>query len=381
MTPPDPPPPEPTAPALTVSVDVAHAPYDILIGPALLPRAGELIRSYLKRPRAIVVTDETVAGLYQPVLARALTEAGIESHFVVLPPGEQTKSFAHLERLLDQVLAHGLERTDHLIALGGGVIGDLTGFAAAVALRGVSFIQIPTTLLAQVDSSVGGKTGIDTGHGKNTVGAFHQPSLVLCDISVLTTLPERQMRAGYAEIVKYAVLGDVSFLSWLETHGKSILAGDEKQTAEAVAICCRMKADIVAEDEREKGRRALLNLGHTFGHALEAETGFSESLLHGEAVSIGMVWAAELSARLGRISEEDVARVRRHLVETGLPTGPEDRALGGLSPDRLVSHMEKDKKVEDGRLTFVLLQALGEADLCRTIDRPTALNFLEDQLS
>ena len=261
---------------LSIHVNVAGAPYDILIGSALLQAAGTYIKPFLSRPRVLVVTDENVAALHRTVLQTSLEECGISCQFIILPPGEQTKSFSQLGALMDQILASGLERTDLIITLGGGVIGDLTGFAASIALRGVRFIQIPTTLLAQVDSSVGGKTGIDTAFGKNTVGAFHQPELVLCDISVLSTLPARQLRAGYAEIVKYAVLGDEEFLTWLEAHGKTLLHGDERLRAEAVARCCKMKAEIVAEDEREKGIRALLNLGHTFGHALEAETGFSE---------------------------------------------------------------------------------------------------------
>lgn len=365
----------------TVPVSLGPNSYDIRIGDGLLRAAGAHLKPFLPMGRTIVIADETVAGLYRATLERALNEAGIKTHFIVLPPGEQTKSFTSLSGLMNAILETGIERADCLTALGGGVIGDLTGFAAAIALRGINFVQIPTTLLAQVDSSVGGKTGIDTPLGKNTVGAFHQPRLVLCDTGLLATLPERQLKAGYAEIVKYGLLGDESFLTWLEAHGTGVLGGKARDQVAAVARSCRMKAEIVTEDEKEKGRRALLNLGHTFGHALEAECGYSEDLLHGEAISIGMVWAAKLSHRLGSIGAGDCERIIAHLTRLGLPTAPADRNLPRLSPQNLLDHMGRDKKVSGGRLTFVLLDAIGAARSRSDIAPATVLAFLEDELS
>ncbi|MEX1306300.1 MAG: 3-dehydroquinate synthase [Rhodovibrionaceae bacterium] len=351
-----------------LSVALGKRAYDIVIGEELIPRAGQWIAPLLKTPRALIVTDENVAELHLEALERALETAGIACEAFVLPAGENSKDFEHLADLCSRLLLAGLERGATLIALGGGVIGDLTGFAAAVLLRGLDFIQIPTTLLAQVDSSVGGKTGINTPEGKNLVGAFHQPRLVLADTTALTTLPRRQLLAGYAEVVKYGAIGDAGFFTWLESHGADLIDGDPALLARAVEVSCAAKADIVAADEREAGVRALLNLGHTFGHALEAECGYGGELLHGEAVAIGMVMAFELSVQLGLCPAEDAARLRRHLAAVGLPTGLE--ALPGRvwTPARLLGHMSKDKKVERGRIAFILARGIGEAFVARDVE-------------
>ncbi len=350
-----------------VPVALGDRSYDIHIGPTVLAEAGALIQPLLRRRRVIVITDETVAGLHLEMLTLSLDLAGIAHDVVILPPGEGTKSFSQLAGLMDRLFEIGIERASTLVALGGGVIGDLVGFAAAVALRGMDFIQIPTTLLSQVDSSVGGKTGINVTAGKNLVGAFHQPRLVLADTGVLDTLPIRELRAGYAEIVKYGAIDDFAFFQWLETHGADVLAGDLEARVRAVEASCRAKARIVAEDEREMDRRALLNLGHTFGHALESATGYGGRLLHGEAVSIGMVMAFDLSAQLGHCDGQEAARFTRHLGELGLPTGPASvPGIAWSTPD-LIARMATDKKVKDGRLTFILTQGIGKAFLTQDV--------------
>jgi 3-dehydroquinate synthase len=350
-----------------LTVDLGARSYDILVGGGLIPRAGALIAPLLKERRVAIVTDATVGGLYLDELMRSLDTGGIRHDAVVLPPGEATKDFHHLEELCDRLLGLRVERGTMILALGGGVIGDLAGFAASILLRGLDFIQIPTTLLAQVDSSVGGKTGINTPQGKNLVGSFHQPRLVLADTDALDSLPRRELLAGYAEVVKYGLIGDPAFFAWLEGHGSDVIEGDPAARRHAVLTSCAAKAAIVAADERETGRRALLNLGHTFGHALEAECGYSGELLHGEAVAIGMVMAFELSARLGLCPSEDAARVARHLAAVGLPTSP--AAIGrGFDAARLVHHMHQDKKVKDGRLTFVLARGIGRAFLSREVE-------------
>jgi 3-dehydroquinate synthase len=342
--------------------------YDIRVGAGLIARAGGEIAPMLARPRCFVITDETVAAQHLPALARSLEDAGVEVDSLVLPAGEGTKDFAHLQHVVDALLARRVERRDMLIALGGGVIGDLVGFAAAVTLRGIDFIQVPTTLLAQVDSSVGGKTGINSIHGKNLVGAFHQPRLVLADTAALDTLPRRELLAGYAEVVKYGAINDPRFFAWLETHGLDLIEGQREARRRAIATSCRRKAEIVAADEREStGARALLNLGHTFAHALEAECGYSGELLHGEAVAIGMVLAADLSVELGHCPAEDATRLRNHLAAVGLPTGFEHVPGRVFDPERLLQHMSRDKKVRDGRTTFVLLSGLGGAFLSREV--------------
>lgn len=362
-------------------VELGARSYDILIGRGLLANAGRHLKPVLKQPRVIVLTDHTVAELHLPSLTRALGAAGIDSHPIILPPGEQTKSFAQLEEVIDQLLAARIERGTTLAALGGGVIGDLAGFAASIVLRGIDCVQIPTTLLAQVDSSVGGKTGIDTRWGKNLVGSFHQPRLVLADIDALATLPRRQLLAGYAEVVKYGLIGDAGFFAWLEDHGMSLIDGNEAARQHAVKISCAAKARIVGEDEREAGARALLNLGHTFAHALEAECGYSDELLHGEAVAIGLVMAFDLSARLGLCSPDDAARVERHLGAVGLPTEPTAIAGRIWDIERLLDHMRHDKKVQSGRITFVLARGIGQAFLARDVDLSEVSGLLEQALA
>jgi 3-dehydroquinate synthase len=347
-----------------VRVDLAGRGYDILIGGGLLERAGEHIMPLLgKQRRAIIVTDENVARHQLPRLERGLAASGITSHVFAVPAGEASKSFAELERLLDRLLGFGIERGSLLLALGGGVVGDLAGFAAAIALRGIDYVQIPTSLLAQLDSSVGGKTAINAGAGKNLVGAFHQPRLVLADIDTLATLPERERRAGYAEEAKHAAISDRDFFAWLERHGASVIAGDTGAQIAAIEHSCRTKARIVAADEREGGVRALLNFGHTFGHALEAETGFSDALLHGESVALGMVLASDLSVLLGRCPREDRDRLVAHLAGVGLTTRLADVPGAPFEPDRLIAHMAHDKKVRDGALTFILLDGIGAASI------------------
>jgi len=351
----------------TVRVELGTRGYDIVIGAGLIAEAGRRLAPLLARPKVFVVSDETVAGHYLTPLTAALEAQGIGHEAIVLPPGEATKSFARFESLTERLLDLKIERSDHLVALGGGVIGDVAGFAAAVVRRGLPIVQIPTTLLAQVDSAVGGKTGINATQGKNLVGAFHQPSLVLADIAVLDTLPRRELLAGYAECVKYGLIGDADFFAWLERHGAEVLAAAGPERARAIETACRAKARLVAADEHEAGARALLNLGHTFGHALEAELGYDGRLLHGEAVAVGMVLAFELSALLGVCSPADVLRVRGHLAAQGLATGLDQIGLAGRPSDRLIGHMEQDKKVRDGRPAFVLARGIGQAFLTREV--------------
>ena len=351
----------------TVRVDLGGRSYDILIGAGLLPRAGTLLKSVIGSRRPIVVTDENVAHHHLASLQAALYSAGYRPGIVTIRPGEPSKDIRRFPEFAEKLLDHNPDRKSVLIAFGGGVVGDLTGFAAATLLRGLDFVQIPTSLLAQIDSSVGGKTGVDTRQGKNLVGAFHQPLLVLADLDVLATLPARELGAGYAEMVKTAALGDIDFFAQLERDCDEILALDRAKLGAAVARCCRMKAAIVAEDEREAGRRALLNLGHTFGHALEAQTGFGGDLLHGEAVAIGMVLAAELSARLGRLDPAAARLLRDHLDHAGLPVSMTEIPGAPFTAAQLIAHMAHDKKAEAGRLTFILLEALGQAAVERDV--------------
>jgi len=361
----------------TIRVALGERSYDILVGERLIEEAGGLLVPVLARPRVVVVTDEHVAALHLDRLAASLDRAQIFHDEIVMPPGEATKDWAHLEAVLDRLLEGPIERTTTLVALGGGVVGDLAGFAASIVLRGIAYVQIPTTLLAQVDSAVGGKTAINTRRGKNLVGSFHQPRLVLADVAALATLPERELLAGYAEVAKYGLISDAGFFAWLEEHGRRLAAGDAEARHHAVARSCELKAAIVAVDEREGGQRALLNFGHTFGHALEAETGFGPELLHGEAVALGMVMAFDLSVRLGYCMPADAARVRRHLAAMGLPTTL-DRADGRRwDADRLVEHMARDKKVRDGRIAFVLARGIGEAFVAREV-APEAVRMLLD---
>ncbi len=335
--------------------------YDIVVGPRLIESAGGEILPLMRRRHAVVVTDENVARDWLAPLQASLTAAGIAQHVVVLPPGEETKNLDHFGRLADEILACGVERGSMLVALGGGVVGDLTGFAAATLLRGIDFVQIPTTLLAQVDSSVGGKTGINTSAGKNLIGAFYQPRLVLADTDVLSTLPRRELLAGYAETVKYGLIRDAAFFAWCERQGNALCALEPDPLRHAIVTSCIMKSAVVAADEREEGDRALLNFGHTFGHALEAETGFSSRLLHGEAVAMGMILAFDFAVRLELLPDEESDRVRDHFAATGLPTRLADVGLAGVSADLLLAHMGKDKKVRDGRITLILPRHIGDA--------------------
>jgi 3-dehydroquinate synthase len=364
-----------------VRVSLGERSYDIHVGSNLLEFAGATMRPLLAQPRVFVVTDANVAARHLKTLEASLEQAKIDYSVEVLPPGESTKDFVHLEGLLDAMQDAGCERGTTIVAFGGGVIGDLAGFAAAILMRGVPYIQIPTTLLAQVDSSVGGKTAIDTRWGKNMVGSFHQPRLVLADIDLLATLPERQVRAGYAEVVKYGLIDDAPFFHWLEEHGAALLAGDTAARTEAVYRSCMAKARIVAEDEREHGRRALLNLGHTFAHALEAEAGFGDLLLHGEAVSIGMVLAFALSVRTSRCPAGDLDRLRRHLVATGMPIRPPALPGRAWDPARVVAQMSSDKKVKDGKIGFVVAGGIGKAELVRDISAVEALAVLGDMFA
>jgi 3-dehydroquinate synthase len=364
----------------TLKVELGERSYDIHIGSELLSQAGELIKPVIRSRRVIIVTDENVAPLYLAALEKSLAEAGLNSDSIVLPAGEQTKSISHFEDLIDQILAMKIDRKVALIALGGGVVGDLTGYAAASVLRGIDFVQVPTTLLAQVDSSVGGKTGINTRHGKNLIGAFYQPRLVLADIDTLDSLPQREILAGYAEVAKYGLINDPEFFSWLEEAGPELCQGNKDHRRKAVLISCKSKADIVAEDETEQGIRALLNLGHTFGHTLEAETGFSDTLLHGESVGLGICMAFDLSAHLGLCSDLDATRVRDHFAGVGLPTRPTDIKNTPWNADALLDHMLSDKKVEDGKVTFILAKGIGKSFVARDIDMADARLIVENSV-
>ncbi|NNH66268.1 3-dehydroquinate synthase [Rhizobium laguerreae] len=363
----------------TVHVPLGERAYDILIGPGLIARAGAEIASRLKGRKAAVITDENVAPLYLKALVASLDEAGIASAEVVLPAGEKTKSFEHLITVCDQVLEARVERNDYVIALGGGVIGDLSGFAAGIVRRGVRFVQVPTSLLSQVDSSVGGKTGINSRHGKNLIGVFHQPDLVLADTDVLNSLSAREFRAGYAEVAKYGLIDKPDFFAWLEANWKAVFTGGSARI-EAIAASCQAKADVVVADERENGPRALLNLGHTFGHALEAATAYDSSrLVHGEGVSIGMVLAHEFSARMNLASPDDARRVERHLKEVGLPTRISD-IPGDLPPaETLMDAIAQDKKVKGGKLTFILTRGIGQSFVADDVPASEVISFLREK--
>ena len=364
-----------------VKVALGARSYEVRIGPGLVARAGVEIAPLLKRPKVAIVTEERVAGLHLDALVAALAAEGIAAEALVLPAGEATKSWAHLTEVVEWLLGQQVERKDVVVAFGGGVIGDLAGFAAAILRRGVRFVQVPTSLLAQVDSSVGGKTGINSPHGKNLVGAFHQPSLVLADIDVLGTLAPRDFLAGYGEVVKYGGLGSLAFFEWLEANGPALAAGDAALRQEAVRRSVQMKADIVARDETEQGDRALLNLGHTFGHALEAATGYSDRLLHGEGVAIGCALAFETSARLGLMSQEAPSRLRAHLAAMGMKRDLADIPGDLPDADALIALMGQDKKVEAGRIRFILARAIGEAFVADGVDLDVARGVLNDGLA
>ncbi len=362
-----------------VNVGLAGRAYDILIGRGLIASLGQRIAALRPGAGALIVTDENVAPLHLAAARDSLAAAGVRAGEIVVPAGESSKGWATLERLCEGLVAARLERGDLVVALGGGVIGDLTGFAASIVRRGLDFVQVPTTLLAQVDSSVGGKTAINSAHGKNLIGSFHQPILVLADTALLDTLPEREFRAGYAETVKYGLLGDVGFFEWCEANWRDVFAGGPARE-HVIAVSCRAKAAIVARDECETGDRMLLNLGHTFGHAFEAAAGYSDRLLHGEAVALGMAQAFRFSARRDLVTLQEADRVVRHLDAVGLPTRPQQIAGGAPDLDTLMKLIAQDKKVRRGALTFILVQGIGRAFVSRDVDAAELRDFLGAEL-
>ena len=365
----------------TVNVDLGERSYDVEIGLGLLDRAGDLIAPLLNRREVWIIADATVSRLHMDRLLAGLSKASIQANTMTVPAGEASKSWPQLTRCVEWLLEQKVERSDVVIALGGGVIGDLVGFGTAIVRRGVRFVQIPTTLLAQVDSSVGGKTGINAPQGKNLIGAFHQPSLVLADTGVLDTLPDRDFLAGYGEVVKYGLLGDADFFNWLESNGAAVAAGDRDARIETVRRSVQAKADIVTRDEFEHGDRALLNLGHTFCHALEAATNYSDRLLHGEGVAIGCALAFELSSRLGLCPQEDPSRVRAHMKDMGMKTDLSDVAGDLPNSEALISLMYQDKKVQKGQLRFVVARRIGDAFVSSDIPRDTLHSVLDDALA
>jgi len=369
-----------TGDPVTVPVALGARAYDIVIGRGLLGSLGRRLQALKPGAKAAIVTDANVEKLLLAAAQSGLA-ADVPATHISVPPGEGSKSFAMFERVCEALIAAKLERGDVVVALGGGVVGDLAGFCAAAVRRGLDYVQVPTTLLAQVDSSVGGKTAINSRHGKNLVGAFHQPVLVVADTALLDSLPPREFRAGYAEVAKYGLLGDAGFFAWLEANADDVFAGAGAAREHAIATSCRMKAEIVARDERETGDRALLNLGHTFGHAFEAAAGFSGRLLHGEAVALGMALAFDFSARLGLLPQAEAERVKRHLGKVGLPTHIRDVPGGVPGVDALMDLMAQDKKVKRGRLTFILVRAVGAAFVAPDVDAAQVRAFLADKLS
>jgi 3-dehydroquinate synthase len=363
-----------------VNVALGDRSYDIVIGRGQLGRLGERIAALRPGAKAAIITDETVARHYLAAAEAALAAAAIGVTSVTVPAGESSKSFPVFEKVCEALIAGRIERCDLLIALGGGVVGDLAGFAAAVVRRGLDYVQVPTTLLAQVDSSVGGKTAINSSHGKNLIGAFHQPVLVIADTALLDTLSPREFRAGYAEVTKYGLIGDAAFFAWLEANWQEVFAGGAARD-HAIAVSCRMKAATVGRDERETGERALLNLGHTFGHALEAAAGYGDRLLHGEAISLGIVLAFAFSARLGLLAQEQAVRVERHLAAVGLPTHVSSISGGARDADRLMELIAQDKKVKRGKLTFVLAHGIGAAFIAPDVDAAEIHAFLVEKLA
>jgi len=368
-----------------VPVSLGARSYDIAIGRGLIAELGTRIATLKPGASAAIVTDETVAARHLKAAEASLAAAGIRATAIVVPPGEATKSWHMLQEVCDRLLDARIERNDVVVALGGGVIGDLSGFAAAILRRGLDVVQVPTTLLAQVDSSVGGKTGINSRHGKNLVGAFHQPILVIADTALLDTLPERDFRAGYAEVAKFGLLGDAGFFGWLEANWQAVFSGGHSSGSfareHAIAVACRGKAAIVARDERETGDRMLLNLGHTFGHAFEAAAGFSDRLLHGEAVALGIACAFEFSTRLGLLPTNDAGRVAQHLATVGLPTRVTDVPALRTDADALMSLVGQDKKVKRGKLNFILVRGIGQAFVARDIDPAQVRAFLAEKLN
>ncbi len=366
--------------AQKITVNLSDRSYDIWVGGQLIERAGELIKQILPRPFTIIITDENVEKLHLANLQASFTAQNIECESIILPAGEKSKNMEMLGVLLEKLIKHGVERNDVITILGGGVMGDLGGFAASILRRGVEFVQIPTSVLAQVDSSVGGKTGINSPQGKNLIGAFHQPKMVLADIDILDTLPLRHIKAGYAEILKYALINDLDFFNWLNKNGVKLIAGDKKLRQYAVVKSCRAKAYIVEQDEKEHGMRALLNLGHTFGHALESHTGYSDKLIHGEGVAIGMVLAFEFSEFLGLSNGEETGVIKQHLQNIGLPN---DLTFEGLLPlptaKQMLDLMLQDKKTEQGNLTFILSRAIGKAFVKKNVAQDLVLDFLTNK--
>jgi 3-dehydroquinate synthase len=367
--------------SVTVRVALGARAYDIVIGRGLLASLGRRLQALKPGAKAAIVTDANVERLLLAATQSGLAAADVPATHISVPPGESSKSFAMFERVCEALIAAKLERGDVVVALGGGVVGDLAGFCAAALRRGLDYVQVPTTLLAQVDSSVGGKTAINSRHGKNLIGAFHQPVLVVADTALLDSLPPREFRAGYAEVAKYGLLGDAGFFAWLEANADDVFAGAGAAREHAIATSCRMKAEIVARDERETGDRALLNLGHTFGHAFEAAAGFSGRLLHGEAVALGMALAFDFSARLGLLPQPEAERVKRHLGKAGLPTHIRDVPGGVPGVDALMDLMAQDKKVKRGRLTFILARAVGAGFVAPDVDAAQVRAFLADKLS
>ena len=361
----------------TIRVELADRSYDILIGENLLSNASTYLAPVLARPRIVIITDKTVSSLHLAPLRASLDGAGIQNDIIVVPPGEATKNFTQLQGVLNRLLDLRVERKDTILALGGGVVGDLAGFAAAILHRGVNLVQVPTTLLAQVDSSVGGKTAINAAQGKNLIGAFYQPKMVLSDVATLDSLPTRELRAGYGEVVKYGLIDDFPFFEWLEEHGSDVLSGNRTALCHAIAASCRSKAAIVTRDEREGGDRALLNLGHTFAHALEAESGYDGRLLHGEAVAIGLHMAFALSSELGLCPRQETDRLQRHLISTGLPATVDQIELKTLTPEVIMQHMRQDKKVTDGRLTFILARGIGRAFIKNNVTEDAVTRMLK----
>jgi 3-dehydroquinate synthase len=370
---------------IIVPVSLGARGYDIAIGRGVLAKLGDAVKALRSGARAVIVTDETVARHHLAAAEASLKAAGIDSARIIVPAGEGSKNYATFEKVCEAIIAARMERGDLVVALGGGVIGDLAGFAAACVRRGLDFVQVPTTLLAQVDSSVGGKTGINSPQGKNLIGAFHQPTMVIADTALLDTLPERQFRAGYAEVAKYALLGDAGFFDWLETNWREVFSGGQSSgnsaREHAIAVSCRGKAGVVARDERESGERALLNLGHTFGHAFEAAAGYSDRLLHGEAVALGTALAFEFSARKGLLSEAEAARAAAHLDAVGLSTHVNQVPGGVPGVDALMDLIAQDKKVKRGKLTFILVRGIGQAFVENDVDAAEVRAFLADKLS
>jgi 3-dehydroquinate synthase len=369
-----------TSDPIVVNVALDSRSYDIVIGRGQLSWLGQRISALRPGAKVAIVTDEAVAVHHLAATKAALAAAGIDATSTTVPPGESSKSFSALASVCDALISARIERADLVVALGGGVVGDLAGFAAAIVRRGLDYVQVPTTLLAQVDSSVGGKTAIDSRHGKNLIGAFHQPILVVADTALLDTLPARQFRAGYAEVAKYGLLGDAAFFAWLEANWQDVFAGGPARE-HAIAVSCRMKAAIVGRDERETGERALLNLGHTFGHALEAAAGFSDRLLHGEAIALGMVLAFGFSAKRGLLPAPDAERVERHLASVGLPT--QVASIPGAPPgaEHLMELISQDKKVKRGKLTFILARGIGASFIAPDVDAAEVRAFLVEKLA